>query len=236
MLARPAAEAQGALRFADHPLSVRAVTMRMHLRDGIGLWAEIRTTRPAEPRPILFLDRDGVLIEDLGYVGDATATRLYPDAADALAAACARGYRVALVTNQSGIGRGLYDWAGFASVQDIIDAAVHGCGARFDAILACAYHAEGRSPYDVADHPWRKPAPGMILEGLRLLNGIPSRSALVGDRAIDIVAARAAGLGTAVLIDRTGSQGAAATGADAVVASLGAAVAFLSDAKTRTSW
>jgi len=198
--------------------------MAHHLVDGVGLWADIRSERPAEPGPVLFLDRDGVLIEDRGYVGIAAETRLYPDAVAAVAAARALDYRVAIVTNQSGIGRGLYGWDGFVAVQQEIDAALHRAGTGLDAVLACAYHAEGAGPYGVADHPWRKPQPGMILEGLRRLNGVAARSALVGDKASDIAAARAAGLGTAVLVARGGSPD---SGADAVVRSLADAVAFI---------
>jgi D-glycero-D-manno-heptose 1,7-bisphosphate phosphatase len=202
------------------PLSRRPVTMTRYLLDGVGLWADIRGERPGEPGPILFVDRDGVLIEDRGYVGGAADTQLYPDAAGAVAAARDLGYRVAIVTNQSGIARGFYDWAGFAAVQAAIDAALARAGTAVDAVLACAYHGEGEGDYAVADHPWRKPRPGMILEGLRRLNGVAARSAMVGDKASDIAAARAAGLGRVVLIDRQGAAAATAGGADAVARSL----------------
>jgi D-glycero-D-manno-heptose 1,7-bisphosphate phosphatase len=199
--------------------------MAHHLVDGVGLWADIRSERPAEPGPVLFVDRDGVLIEDRGYVGSSAETRLYPDALDAVAAARALGYRVAIVTNQSGIGRGLYDWAGFAAVQEAIDAALLRAGTAVDAVLACAYHAAGKGPYAIADHPWRKPSPGMILEGLRRLNGVAARSVMVGDKPSDIAAARAAGLGLAVLVARASAGD--TTGADAVVRSLGEALKIL---------
>jgi D-glycero-D-manno-heptose 1,7-bisphosphate phosphatase len=201
--------------------------MTRYLLDGVGLWADIRGERPGEPGPILFVDRDGVLIEDRGYVGGAADTQLYPDAAGAVAAARDLGYRVAIVTNQSGIARGFYDWAGFAAVQAAIDAALARAGTAVDAVLACAYHGEGEGDYAVADHPWRKPRPGMILEGLRRLNGVAARSAMVGDKASDIAAARAAGLGRAVLVDR-GAAGVAPAGeANALVRSLGEAVEIL---------
>ena len=209
--------------WCNHPLSLRAVTMAQHLLDGIGLWADIRCEMPAAAGPVLFVDRDGVLIDDCGYVGSAAQTQLCPDAPAAIAAARAIGYRVAIVTNQSGIARGLYDWDGFAAVQDVIDAALARAGTAVDAVLACAYHGEGRPPYAVADHFWRKPNPGMILEGLHRLNGIAARSVMVGDRTDDMAAARAAGLGRAVLVGR--EAGAGSTGADAVVRSLGDAVA-----------
>ncbi len=202
--------------------------MAQHLLDGIGLWADIRCDLPAAAGPVLFVDRDGVLIEDRGYVGSAAQTQVYPDAPAALAAARACGYRVAIVTNQSGLARGLYDWTGFAEVQAAIDAALARAGAAVDAVLACAYHGDGRAPYALADHFWRKPNPGMILEGLRRLNGVAARSAMVGDKMGDIAAARAAGLGAAVLIAHETSAG--PTGADAVVRTLSDAVAWIAKA------
>jgi D-glycero-D-manno-heptose 1,7-bisphosphate phosphatase len=209
----------------DHPLSLRAVTMAQHLLDGIGLWADVRCARPAAAGPVLFVDRDGVLIEDRGYVGSASQTQLYPDAPAAIAAARALGYRVAIVTNQSGIARGLYDWSGFAAVQEVIDVALAGAGTAVDAVLACAYHGEGRAPYAVADHFWRKPNPGMILEGLHRLHGIAAHSVMVGDKAGDMAAARAAGLGKGVLIDRSP---AAANAGEARASSLAEAIELLS--------
>jgi len=196
-----------------------------HLIDGIGLWADIRCERPAEAGPVLFVDRDGVLIEDRGYVGRAEETHVYPDAPAAVAAARALGYRVAIVTNQSGIARGFYDWTGFAAVQAVIDAALARAGTAVDAVLACAYHGKGHAPYALADHFWRKPNPGMILEALRRLNGIAARSVMVGDKPDDIAAARAARLGRLVLVERAARAG--ATDADAVVRSLGDAVAWI---------
>jgi D-glycero-D-manno-heptose 1,7-bisphosphate phosphatase len=199
--------------------------MTRHLLDGVGLWADVRCERPAAAGPILFVDRDGVLIEDRGYVGSAQDTRVYPDAAEAVAAARALGYRVAIVTNQSGIARGFYDWTGFAAVQAVIDAALARAGTAIDAVFACAYHADGHAPYAIADHFWRKPQPGMIVEGLRRLNGLAARSAMIGDKPGDIAAARAAGLGPAVYVARDAPSGAG--DADGVVRSFADAVGWL---------
>jgi D-glycero-D-manno-heptose 1,7-bisphosphate phosphatase len=209
-----------------HHQPVATAYMAQHLVDGLGLWADIRTQNVSEPRPILFIDRDGVLIEDLGYVRSASQTRLYPGGAEAIATARTLGYRMAIITNQSGIGRGYYDWTDFAAVQDAIDAALARTGTAVDAVFACAYHAEAKGPYAIADHHWRKPRPGMILEGLRRLNGIAAASAMIGDQGSDIAAARAAGLRTAILIDRA-STGGKGTGADTVVRSFSEAIAFL---------
>ena len=205
----------------------------MHLLDGVGLWADIRCERPAAAGPVLFVDRDGVLIEDRGYVGSAAETRVYPDAPEAVAAARTLGYRVAIVTNQSGIARGRYDWSGFAAVQEAIDAALARAGTAVDAVFACAYHADGQPPYVIADHFWRKPNPGMIVEGLRRLNGAAARSAMVGDQPADVAAARAAGLGRAVLIDAGAPAVASSHAADAVARSLGEAVKMLAQASAR---
>jgi D-glycero-D-manno-heptose 1,7-bisphosphate phosphatase len=204
-----------------------------HLLDGVGLWADVRCQRPGEAGPVLFVDRDGVLIEDRGYVGSAADTQVYPEAADAVAAARALGYRVAIVTNQSGIARGFYDWNGFAAVQAAIDSALARAGTAVDAVFACAYHADGQAPYALADHSWRKPNPGMILEGLHRLNGIAARSVMVGDQPGDIAAARAAALGLAVLIER--DKSAATTDADAVVRSFEKAIAWIGRHRERGS-
>jgi D-glycero-D-manno-heptose 1,7-bisphosphate phosphatase len=200
--------------------------MAQHLLDGVGLWADVRCERPADAGPVLFVDRDGVLIEDRGYVGSAQETRVYPKAAEAVATARALGYRVAIVTNQSGIARGFYDWRGFVAVQAEIDAALARAGTAVDAVFACAYHADGQAPYTLVDHSWRKPNPAMILEGLHRLNGVAARSVMVGDKPGDIAAARAAGLGSAVLVE--GDTPSRASNADAVVRSLADAVAWIS--------
>src|SRR5258705_8754345 len=83
-----------------------------------GCWFERRMSVAAARESCgLFLDRDGVLIEDEGYLSDPRKVRLIPGAREALVIARAKGWHVALVTNQSGIGRGLYGWNEFAAVQ-----------------------------------------------------------------------------------------------------------------------
>ncbi|MBI3436399.1 MAG: HAD-IIIA family hydrolase [Proteobacteria bacterium] len=136
--------------------------------------------------------------ENSGYLGRAEDVRMIAGAASAIASCNLLRIPVVIVTNQSGIARGLYDWNGFTAVQGAIKAALARCGAHVDAVMACAYHAQGRGPLRVAGHPWRKPAPGMILEAAsRMALDLP-RSWIVGDRADDLQAGRAAGLGGAV--------------------------------------
>ncbi len=164
-----------------------------------GLWCEI-SAKNFVGCPALFLDRDGVIVEDTHYLARAEDIRMLPGAADAIAQCNRLRIPIVLVSNQSGIARGLYDWEGFRAVQAALAAALAAAGGHLDAVIACAYHGDGRAPLNVADHPWRKPNPGMILAaGQRMKLDLP-RSFIVGDRAIDLVAGRDAGLRGGVLV------------------------------------
>jgi D-glycero-D-manno-heptose 1,7-bisphosphate phosphatase len=171
----------------------------MNEADDPGLWCEIgaadRTGRAA-----LFLDRDGVIVVDTHYLGRPEELRLIPGAAAAIARANALGIPVVVVTNQSGIGRGYYDWAAFEAVHAALAAGLAAEGAHLDAVLACAYHHDARGAMRVADHSWRKPRPGMILEALRRLRLDPSSSWIIGDRTHDLAAALAAHLAGGTLV------------------------------------
>jgi D-glycero-D-manno-heptose 1,7-bisphosphate phosphatase len=167
--------------------------------DDPGLWCEVVRSDLAG-RPALFLDRDGVIVEDTGYLGRAADLRVIPGAAAAIAACNRNAIPVVLITNQSGIGRGTYGWDGFRAVQAALARALAEADARLDAVLACAYHPEGREPYRVAGHSWRKPNPGMLLEAAGRLKLDLGRSWVVGDRATDIEAGRAAALAGGVLV------------------------------------
>jgi D-glycero-D-manno-heptose 1,7-bisphosphate phosphatase len=151
-------------------------------------------------RAALFLDRDGVIVEDTHYLGRPQDLRMLPGAAEAIARCNRLEIPVVIVSNQSGIARGFYDWDGFAAVQDALTAALGRSGARFDAVFACAHHADGRAPFNIADHPWRKPNPGMIVDAAeRMALDLP-RSWIVGDRASDLAAGSAARLAGGILI------------------------------------
>ena len=127
--------------------------------DDAGLWCQIGPAAGAG-RPALFLDRDGVIVADTHFVGRAEDLRMIEGAASAIARCNALKIPVVVVTNQSGIARGYYDWDGFRAVQAGLSTALAAAGAHLDAVLACAYHAEGFAPLRVANHPWRKPNPG----------------------------------------------------------------------------
>ncbi len=162
-----------------------------------GLWCQLLRPDKAvslHGRPALFLDRDGVLVEETGYLHRAEEARLIPGATAAVAAAARAGLPVVLITNQAGIGRGYYGWAEFQAVQEKIAADLAAGGGAFDLVLACPFHAAGQPPYRHPDHPCRKPRPGMILRAAEMLGLDLAGSWVVGDRAIDLEAGRAAGL------------------------------------------
>ena len=167
--------------------------------DVSGLWSEVFAGDFAG-RPALFLDRDGVIVEDTHYLGRPEEMRMLAGAAGAIAQCNGLGVPVVLVSNQSGIARGLYDWKGFAAVQAALADALTQAGARLDAVFACAHHADGQAPFDIADHPWRKPNPGMIITAGERMKLDLARSWIVGDRASDIAAGVAARLAGGVLV------------------------------------
>jgi D-glycero-D-manno-heptose 1,7-bisphosphate phosphatase len=167
--------------------------------DDIGLWCEIGKT-DWDQRPALFLDRDGVIVADTAYLGRAEDLRVIDGVAPEIARCNILGIPVVVVTNQSGIARGYYDWDGFRAVQTALSAALAADGAHLDAVLACAYHTEGLGPLRVDGHPWRKPNPGMIIAAGRGMNLNLSRSWIVGDRAHDLAAGAAAGLAGGTLV------------------------------------
>jgi D-glycero-D-manno-heptose 1,7-bisphosphate phosphatase len=169
----------------------------------VGLFAQRLTERPFAGRPGLFLDRDGVLVEEINYLHRPEDVVFISGAYLSIARANRVGVAIVMVTNQAGIARGLYTWDDFLAVQRCIytHCALH--GARFDMVLACAYHIDGIGDYAIANHPWRKPAPGMLLEAARVLEVDLGRSFIIGDSLSDLAAGRAAGLPGGALV-RTG--------------------------------
>ena len=174
----------------------------MPLSDEVGLWCRQVTgeTAWAVGRAALFLDRDGVILRPVPYLHRASESALIEGAAEVIQACNRNQIPVILVTNQSGIGRGMYGWQEFQEVQDELSSQLEKEGACLDLVLACAYHGEASGEYRVPQHPWRKPRPGMIHEAARILQIDVSRSWIVGDQASDIEAARVSGLAGGVLV------------------------------------
>ncbi len=169
------------------------MTVARYTGDDPGLWRQ-RLTADTKAGAALFLDRDGVLVEEVNYLHRVEDMRVLPGAPAAVRAANESGIPIVVVTNQSGVGRGYYGWEAFATLQAALVAAFASEGAHFDMVLACAYHADGKPPYAKADHPWRKPRPGMLRAAAETLSLDLSRSWIVGDTASDIEAGRNGGL------------------------------------------
>jgi len=188
---------------AGGPLS--AAQGRFH--EDLGIWVCV-SRRAAMSGPALFLDRDGVIVEDPGYLSRAADLALIPGAASLIALANREGIPVVEVTNQAGIGRGYYGWNEFREVEEALARALADAGAALDAVMACPYHSEGVPPWAHPDHPARKPRPGMLLAAQRLLQLDLNRSWIVGDKLHDLLAGYHAGLhgGLHVLTGQGASQ------------------------------
>jgi D,D-heptose 1,7-bisphosphate phosphatase len=144
----------------------------------------------------VFLDRDNTVIEDPGYLSDPGAVKLLPGVELALKSLAQEGYKLVVVTNQSGIARGLFTEEALENVhaevrRQLADRAVH-----LDAIYYCPFHPEGTIERYTRESDLRKPRPGMILQGARELGIDLFESWMVGDDARDVEAGQRAGCRT----------------------------------------
>jgi D-glycero-D-manno-heptose 1,7-bisphosphate phosphatase len=172
-----------------------------------GLWVErIGSAEFPAGRPALFLDRDGTINLDTGYPDDPAGMVLRDGIAPVIKAANQRGVPVVVVTNQSGIARGYFGWDAFARVNRRVLDLLAEQDAFVDMVLACSYHDAGTGPLAIADHPMRKPNPGMLLEAGRRLALDLERSLIVGDKPADMEAGQRAGLERGWLVQGEGSM------------------------------
>lgn len=164
------------------------------------IWVEVvnRVPAPTAPgpvrRPALFLDRDGVMVEERPYLHRIEEAVMVPGVVAAVAEANRRGLPVAVVTNQGGIALRKYGWEAFAVLQDWISERLAEADAFVNAVLACPHHPKAVGPLQADDHPDRKPNPGMFLRAAEILPIDRGASWIVGDRTRDLVAGKAAGL------------------------------------------
>ena len=157
-----------------------------------GLWRDIRSKEAPRSRPALFLDRDGTLIELVPYLSDPAGVALIAGGVRSARAANEAGWALIIVTNQSGVGRGLYRWEDVDAVQARLYEMLAQAGVRIDAA-----YAAGHAPRDAggpARSAWRKPAPGMFFRARDDLGIDLAASAICGDGAHDLAAGKAAGL------------------------------------------
>lgn len=182
-------------------------------------------------RAAVFLDRDGTLVEDRGFVDTIDRLHVFPWTADALRLVARGGFVPVVITNQSAVGRGLIDEAFLASVHTELDARLARGGAHIEAYYHCPHHPkEARGEYRQVCR-CRKPAPGLIERACRELDLDPVRSVMVGDRWIDVACGHAAGVKSVLVRTGLGAREAASPpegqGADAVVDNLMEAVGWI---------
>lgn len=157
-------------------------------------WFEKSNARRA--CPCLFLDRDGVIVEEVEYLHRPEDVCLLAGARKLIQSAHDLGWAVGVITNQAGVGRGYYDWTDFRRVQDEIAIRLDLGPEPFDFVAACASHPEAASAFQrVENHSWRKPNVGMILMASQALDLDLEASALVGDQLCDVRAAATAQIG-----------------------------------------
>ena len=145
-------------------------------------------------RPALFLDRDGVINEEVHYLWRPEDCRIVPGIVPLLRAAHELGYMTVVVTNQAGIGRGMYSESDFHLLMDHIQAELAQYGTKLDAIYFSPFHPEHGTGEYRRDTDCRKPAPGMIVRAAAEHDLDLQRSVLVGDRCTDMLAGAAAGI------------------------------------------
>jgi D-glycero-D-manno-heptose 1,7-bisphosphate phosphatase len=151
-------------------------------------------------RPAAFIDRDGVINEELNYVYRIEDFRLVPGAVEGMRCLVNAGFALVVVTNQAGIAKGRYTEQDFQALTRYMMALLAEQGVQLLDVLHCPHHPEGRVP------PWnvncncRKPAPGMLLEAAHRHELDLRRSILIGDKPSDTRAGRAVGIARTVLV------------------------------------
>ena len=155
-------------------------------------------------RRAVFMDRDGTISEEVGYVNHPSRYRVFPYSAEAVRLLNEAGWLAILVTNQAGVARGYFVEDLIGTVHDTLKQEMARGGARLDAIYYCAHHPSvGEPPYRV-DCDCRKPKPGLIRRAATDFNIDLAESWMVGDRYSDIELARNAQVRSAFLLSGYG--------------------------------
>jgi D-glycero-D-manno-heptose 1,7-bisphosphate phosphatase len=179
-------------------------------------------------RPAVFLDRDGTLIEECGYLDQLDRLVLFPWSADALRLLKRAGFVTVVITNQAAVARGIIDESFVHSVHGEIDRRLENTGGSIDRYYYCPHLVDSKVERYRQQCRCRKPGPGMIEQACREMQLDPSKSFTVGDRWLDVACGRAAG--TSAVRVRSGSEREDApegVRADAVVDNLMEAVGWI---------
>ncbi|MGH9409591.1 MAG: D-glycero-alpha-D-manno-heptose-1,7-bisphosphate 7-phosphatase [Vicinamibacterales bacterium] len=189
----------------------------------------MREDRGPGGRPAVFIDRDGTLIEETGYLSRLDRLVVFPYAVDAVRLLNRGGFAVVIITNQAGLAKGLFEEAFLTEVHGVIEERLRAGGALVDGFFYCPHHPQGIVEHLRVECDCRKPRPGLITRAARELNLDLARSFVVGDRVKDVQAGQAVGART--LLVRTGGGAEestwAANTADATVDTLIAAAAWI---------
>jgi len=144
--------------------------------------------------PALFLDRDGVVIEDIDYIRDANQVKIRPDVREVIEQARQKNFRIVIVSNQSGIGRGMISWEQYDQVTLKMQSLLAKDGLFVDRIMRAPFYEQSILPEGLVRRSLRKPRPGMIHLAASELRIDLSRSILIGDTATDLMAGVLAGI------------------------------------------
>ncbi len=195
----------------DHPCMEevtpeRVVAAARTLLAGHGSGAPPAAMWVGGPRPVVFLDRDGTINEDTGYIRDPADLKLIPGAVEALRLLRARGFVLVVVSNQAGVARGLLTEAEVAAVNAALARQLAAHNAAPDLFLYSPYHPDHGGPPYRRDATCRKPGAGMLLRAARELGLDLGRAALIGDHWSDVLAARRLGLPAALVLTGHGAE------------------------------
>jgi D-glycero-D-manno-heptose 1,7-bisphosphate phosphatase len=168
--------------------------------------------RSASSDKVVILDRDGTMVVDRGYLADPTGLEFEPNAAEGLKCLYSAGYRLVVITNQSGVGRGLFNLEQLGAMNARLHSMVEAAGARLERIYACP-HAPG------AGCECRKPALGLLTQAAAELGFDPAAATMIGDKESDIEFGRRAGART-ILISPNGQAAGARIAPDLVARNL----------------